>query len=187
MVIHPNAIKLNQEAFETIVNTRHSVRLFKKEPVDRDDLRKALELAMRAPSACNRQPVRVYILDHGKFDIIKNWTGGVKTFIETVDKLLIVTGQMAAFEDDEYYQYTVSAGIFVGFLTLSLHTYGIGSCILQRPLLRESSWESVAESLNIPVNEQSVCAVAIGVPQDEINVPVSHRLSYDRVVTEICK
>lgn len=185
LVIHPNALKLDHEAFRAIVNTRHSIRLFKSEPVDGEALRKALELAIRAPSACNRQPVRVYILDHSKFDCIQNWTGGVKTFIDTVDKLLIVTGQMAAFEDDEYYQYTVSAGIFVGFLTLALHTYGIGSCILQRSLIRDSDWESVAKSLSVPINEQSVCAIAIGVPQDEIKVPMSHRLSYDRIVTEV--
>lgn len=185
LVIHPNAMKLNQKAFETIVNTRHSIRLFKNEPVDNEALRKALELAMRAPSACNRQPVRVYILDHSKFGLIANWTGGMKTFIDTVDKLLIVTGQMVAFEDDEYYQYTVSAGIFVGYLSLALHTYGIGSCILQRALIRDPSWESVAKLLNIPITEQSVCAVAIGVPQDEIKVPVSYRLSYDRIVADV--
>lgn len=185
LVIHPNSFQLDQGAFETIVNSRHSIRSFKNEPVNDADLRKALELAMRAPSACNRQPVRVYVLDHSKFDVIQNWTGGVKTFIDSVDKLLIVTGQMAAFEDDEYYQYTVSAGIFAGYLSLALHTYGIGSCILQRALTRESSWETVAKTLHIPVNEQSVCAIAIGVPQDEIKVPASHRLSYDRIVTYI--
>ena len=185
LVIHPNSTKLDQSAFETIVNSRHSVRSFKNESVNDADLRKALELAMRAPSACNRQPVRVYVLDHSKFDVIQNWTGGVKTFIDSVDKLLIVTGQMAAFEDDEYYQYTISAGIFAGYLTLALHTYGIGSCILQRSLIREASWEVVAKALSIPVNEQSVCAIAIGVPQDEVKVPASHRLSFDRIVTYI--
>lgn len=185
LVIHPNSLKLDQGAFETIVNSRHSIRSFKNEPVNDADLRKALELAMRAPSACNRQPVRVYVLDHSKFDVIQNWTGGVKTFIDSVDKLLIVTGQMAAFEDDEYYQYTVSAGIFTGYLTLALHTYGIGNCILQRALIRDASWEAVAKALSIPVNEQSVCAIAIGIPQDEVKVPVSHRLSYDRIVSYI--
>ncbi len=185
LIIHPNEVMLDQHAFEKIVNTRHSIRSFKAEPVNDEDLRKALALAMRAPSACNRQPVRVYVLDHSKFDVIKNWTGGVKTFIHAVDKLLILTGQMAAFEDDEYYQYTVNTGIFAGYLSLALHTYGIGSCILQRALIREASWEAVAKELHVPKTEQVVCAIAIGVPEDEIKVPMSHRLPYDRIVTKV--
>ena len=185
LTIHPNDLKLDKVAFEEIVNSRHSIRSFKRIPVKPDELRKALELAMRAPSACNRQAVRVYILDHTNFGIIKRWKGGAKTFIDKVDKLLIVTGQMAAYEYDEFYQYSISAGMFAGYLTLSLHVYGIGSCVLQRSLLGENAWSDIAKALNIPENEQPVCAIAIGIPNDKVNVPVSQRLSYDRIVKEI--
>lgn len=140
---------------------------------------------MKAPSACNRQSTRVYILDHKDFDIISRWTGGVKTFLHTVDKLLIITGQMSAFEKDEYFQYSVNAGIFTGYLTLSLHAVGIGACVLQRPLLKDIMWENLQKRLNIPMDEQVVCAMAIGVPVNEMKVPQSFRLPYERIVHKV--
>ena len=84
-------------------------RDFKSEPVNEASLKKALELAMKSPSACNRQSTRVYVLNHTDFNMIENWTGGAKTFIHMVDKMLIITGQMSAYEKDEYFQYCISA------------------------------------------------------------------------------
>ena len=165
-----------------LVNSRHSIREFKNEPVDEEKLKSALELAIKSPSACNRQSTRVYVLDHSDFSAIANWTGGVKTFLHTVDKILIITGQMSAYEKDEYFQYTVSAGIFTGYLTLSLQAFGIGACVLQRPLIRDLQWQTVSQKLGIPCEEQVVCAIAIGVPEDEIKVPKSYRLPFERVV-----
>lgn len=185
MVIRPRDQALDDDALEEIIRSRHSIRSFSAEQVDAEKLKKALELAMRAPSACNRQPTRVYILHHDDFDLIQNWTGGVKTFIDQVDKLLIITSQMSAFEKDEYYQYTVSAGIFVGYLTLTLHAKGIGNCVLQRSLIGNGTWNEIRQQIGIPENEQSICAIAIGVPKTEVKVPVSKRLSYDRVVSSV--
>ena len=176
---------IDSDMFKTLVLSRHSIRSFNGQHVDESVLKKALELAIHAPSACNRQPTRVYILDHKDFELIDNWTGGVKTFIDQVDKLLIITSQMAAFEKDEYYQYTVSAGIFVGYLTLSLHAYGIGNCVLQRALINNGTWDKIKKKAAIPLNEQSVCAIAIGIPNEITRVPLSNRLSYDRIVKTI--
>lgn len=169
-------------AFKSIVESRHSIRDFKSEPVNEASLKKALELAMKSPSACNRQSTRVYVLNHTDFNMIENWTGGAKTFIHMVDKMLIITGQMSAYEKDEYFQYCISAGIFTGYLTLALEAYNIGACILQRPIISDSSWSQVSQKLNIPKDEQVVCAIAIGIPADEIKVPRSHRLGYERIV-----
>ena len=50
---------------ENLFNTRHSIRQFGEDKVKIEDIKKAIELAQRAPSACNRQAVRVsyqYIL-----------------------------------------------------------------------------------------------------------------------------
>lgn len=185
IVIRPLDQALDDDALEEIIRSRHSIRSFSAEQVDAEKLKKALELAMSAPSACNRQPTRVYILHHDDFDLIKNWTGGVKTFIDQVDKLLIITSQMSAFEKDEYYQYTVSAGIFVGYLTLTLHAEGIGNCVLQRTLIGNYAWNEIRHQIGIPQNEQSICAIAIGVPKAEVKVPVSKRLNYDRIVKNI--
>lgn len=173
------------EAFKNLVLTRHSIRDFSDIHVPEDKLKLAIELALHAPSACNRQTTRVYILEHEKFSSLEQWTGGVKTFIKSVDKLLIITGQMSAYENDEYWQYSVSGSIFTGYLTLALHAVGIGACVLQRSLVGDAQWYNLASKYNIPCDEQVICAIAIGMPKSEFATPLSHRLDYDRVVKKV--
>ena len=46
---------------QAILESRHSVRGFKTEPVDADLLKRVFALAQRAPSNCNAQPWQVYV------------------------------------------------------------------------------------------------------------------------------
>src|SRR2546423_3199808 len=48
--------------FETLVQTRKSVRGFKKKPVPRAVIEEILEIAKRAPSSMNTQPWHVHVL-----------------------------------------------------------------------------------------------------------------------------
>src|SRR5579872_5736389 len=48
--------------FETLVQTRKSVRGFKKQPVSRATVEEILEVAKRAPSSMNTQPWHVHVL-----------------------------------------------------------------------------------------------------------------------------
>jgi hypothetical protein len=48
--------------FETLVQTRKSVRGFKKEPVARTVIEDIIEVAKRAPSSMNTQPWHIHVL-----------------------------------------------------------------------------------------------------------------------------
>ena len=48
--------------FETLVQTRKSVRGFKKEPVPRAVIEDIIEVAKRAPSSMNTQPWHIHVL-----------------------------------------------------------------------------------------------------------------------------
>ena len=48
--------------FETLVQTRKSVRGFTKEPVSRAVIEDIIEVAKRAPSSMNTQPWHVHVL-----------------------------------------------------------------------------------------------------------------------------
>jgi nitroreductase len=50
------------EAFARLVESRHSVRSFLPQPVQRDVLEQLLQLAQRAPSNCNSQPWIVHVV-----------------------------------------------------------------------------------------------------------------------------
>lgn len=56
--------KLNNKdlSFAALSENRHSVREFADEPVSLDELNQAIQMAMRTPSVCNRQPTRVHVI-----------------------------------------------------------------------------------------------------------------------------
>jgi nitroreductase len=51
-----------QEAVDTAILTRRSIRAFLPEPVAREDIEAILQVAARAPSGTNTQPWRVHVL-----------------------------------------------------------------------------------------------------------------------------
>lgn len=52
-----------QDAFPSFSNSRHSIRNFSDEPVDKQKIIDALKIAQNAPSACNRQAARIYVVN----------------------------------------------------------------------------------------------------------------------------
>ena len=50
------------EAFQSLLQTRHSVRGFLPQPVPQAVMEQVVELASRAPSNCNTQPWKVYVV-----------------------------------------------------------------------------------------------------------------------------
>lgn len=55
-----------------ILNSRYSVRAFKKEAVEQDILEEIFALAQKSPSNCNVQPWQTYVLSGEKKDQLKN-------------------------------------------------------------------------------------------------------------------
>lgn len=164
------------EQVERLFNTRHSIREFSGESVSDEDLEKAIKLAQRCPSACNRQGVRIYsisgktlVADMGKA------LEGIGGFANDVDKFLLVTGKKSAYRADEKNQFIVSAAIFCAYLSLTLHTFKIASCIIQRPLRPNNSWDKICDKYKIPRDEQLVALIGVGRYKKETTVPVSKR------------
>ena len=181
----PNYTIDEYNAFVKIVNDRHSLREFDSTPVDRVKLRNAIELAMRCPSACNRQCYRLYILEHEDFQLLSDWIGGTGGFDKDLDKLILITGKTSVYKLQEQYQHVVTSSIFAGYLSLTLQANGIGACVIQRSLFPNKSWNNVKTNLNIPGDEMPVCCIGIGNFKEVSKAPVSYRLGYDEIVTSI--
>lgn len=184
-VVKPIYSTNEYSAFERIVHERHSIREFSHTPVDLDKIRNSIELAMRCPSACNRQCYRVYILDHSKFNLIQNWMGGTGGFDKELDKILIVTGCLSAYRAQETTQHVVTASIFAGYLTLTLQANNIGACVIQRSLYPDRIWNTVQTNLSIPGDELPVCCIGIGNLKETYKVPVSYRIPYNDIVSVV--
>lgn len=151
-------------------STRHSIRDFSDRPIPRETLLQATQLALTCPSACNRQPFKVYVLE-GK----RREESGYEN-IYHADKYLVVTGEINAFTTEEYGDWLVSATIFATYLALALHALGIGSCVMKKELHFGSKYnEMLKKTCHIPRNEKIVLEIAAGYYKDEFSVACSNR------------
>ncbi len=177
-----NYTREQQLLFADLFNNRHSIREFAHTSVNEDDLKSAIELAMRCPSACNRQCYRVHIVNKTNFSILGSWFDGVGGFADDIDKMIFITGKLSVYRPEELHQWIVTGSIYAAYLTLSLEIYNIGCCFIQRPVLPNERWQKIATSLGAKEDEQLICCMGIGNIKEKYTVPVSHRLYFDTIV-----
>lgn len=166
----------DKEMIERFFCTRHSIRDFSDSDINDELLSKALILAERAPSACNRQGVRAYVIGGDTLDSLASKLSDVGGFIEKAKRLIVITGKVNAYRTNEINQYIVSSSIYAAYLSLTIHLYGMGSCIIQRPVIWTKSWDALRKQMNIDRDEQIVCMLAVGALKESCKVPVSYRL-----------
>lgn len=171
------------DALERFFADRHSIRDFAGTEVSREAILRAIRAAQCAPSACNRQAVRAYVLPSAKVcEFYADDLNGIGGFAESADKFIFITGKVSAYDRGEYNQHIVSASIFATYLIEALFAQGIGSCMVQRPLGYSTKWNTIAEKLDVPMDERLVLMIAIGNLKDEYKVPVSKRFPCEHIV-----
>ena len=171
--------------FIAFSNSRHSARNFTAEPVSMRLMDKAVQLAQNAPSACNRQAPRIYIIqDKDKIKQVLALHGGNRGFGHTVDKLILVCGYLPCYGLNERDCVYVDCGIFTMNLAYSLHYYGIGNCILNWSVRNEND---LALRKIIPVkDEETVCTlIACGNVPDNFKVCTSGKKTLQQIVNYI--
>lgn len=164
-------------SFPDFFMSRHSVRQFSDRTIDIEDIEKAVKLAMKAPSACNRQSCKAYFYkDKDVNKELGNMIAGNTGFDGEVQNYVVVTSDMSAFYDPfERNQVYVDGGIFTMALVEALHYYGIASCILQNGEYKERNLKFKQICKNIPENEKIILFIAIGYYKDDFTYAVSHR------------
>ena len=179
--------KLNNNingTFKQFFCSRHSVRQYEDKAVSIEDIKQAIELAQKAPTACNRQASKVYM----NKDCITNvklgkLIAGNTGFEDDVKNYLVLTVYISSFYDPfERNQLYVEGGIFACALVEALHYYGIASCILQNGERRNMQKQLRKVCSNIPQSEKIIMFIAIGYYKEEITYAVSNRKDVDEVL-----
>lgn len=178
----PDVFFEEKNDFFDFAHSRHTMRWYSDEPIPDDTIRKAVELAMTAPSACNRQSVRVHVVTtEAKKKKILELQNGNRGFGQLADKLLCVT------VDSRYYAYShrpmanVDGGIFTMNLLYALHYYKIAACTLNACLSIRKR-KRLNAIIEIEDAEFPIVFVAIGRAPDHFMVAASQRLNVDRIV-----
>lgn len=173
-----------EQPFPLFAASRHTVRWFDGKVVD-DDLRSAVKLAMTAPSACNRQYVRVHSVgDTEMKKAILSLQNGNRGFGENADKLLVVTADLSGLRwHEERNDLYTNAGIFIMNLSYALHYKHIGSCILNWSVNKKKDL-TARKVLMLPESETIVAVLAIGALPEEVKIAASPRKELVDILVE---
>lgn len=175
-------------SYENVTNffaTRHSFRNFLSTPVDDTIMRKVIRLAIHAPSACNRQPCKIYYTsDEMKVIKISHFIEGIRGFEDAVPNWAVVTADRDLFRKTEYFQWYVNGGIFLGYFLQALHACHLGSCTFQTPI-NYSGTQKLRAFVGIPENETIIAAVGYGYIPKETKVICSSRKAEDKVLVKL--
>ena len=198
------------QRFFDVMATRHTVRDFSEEPVERSIIEKAIETAGRAPSGANHQPWFFGVVESrnmkrrireaaeeeerafyaGKAG--EEWldalapivTDAEKPFLETAPFLIVCFSQKRggaeAGEDRKNYYVTESAGLACGFLLCALHQAGLAT-LTHTP----NPMKFLNEALGRPATEKPLMIIVVGQAAKNATVP-AHALK-KKPLNEIMK
>lgn len=168
---------INSKNYADVITSRHSIRQFSDTLIDEDILLKCFDMANQSPSACNRQPCRIYytISDAG-INLINKHFPSNKTFRDEFKGYIILTSRRNLFFGTEMFQWYINGGIYLANLVNALHYNNIGSCIMQ--WRAHNPVESkMKQELNIPNNEAIISIIGIGNYDNDTRILIANRLN----------
>lgn len=169
--------------FSRLALSRHSVRNFGAEPVADEPVARAVRIAQRTPSVCNRQAwrVHVYTSPADKETVLRIQDGNAG-FGHLAARVLLVSCDARAYvTSGERHQAYVDGGMFAMSLVYALQAEGLVSCCLN---LCNYFFQDAAlhRACRIPPSEIPIMMIALGYPPAEFRVADSARLDTDSVL-----
>jgi nitroreductase len=169
--------------FKDFFNSRYSVRHYSGTSVPTDEIVDAVSIAQKAPSACNRQSCRVYIIkDQELKKNVLSLHKGNRGFGDTADSVLIVTSESSYFSLLERNQTYIDGGIFAMALLSALHYKGIAACPLAWSVEKRRD-RALKKLCIIPYSERVVLLITLGNYPDTFQVAKSARRSVSDIIT----
>lgn len=160
--------------FQSLLYSRHSIRYFKDIIPSKDLLEKALLLASRTPSACNRQAWHTHIYFGDDAHEMLRMQSGCNGFYNDIHCCIVVTADMKGFLGHEPFQCYIDGGLYAQNLINALHFIGLGTIPLSCGFLNSHLLE-IQRKFNIDDNEVMIVIIGTGIMYDEMNIAVSTR------------
>lgn len=168
--------ELEHGSFTDIMLSRHSVRDFEDSELAEEDIEYALKLFVEAPTACNRQMCKVYLVkNQSVINLLNNTVLGVAGFNKSTMHYFIITYDIAAFDFfGERNQGYLNAGLAAMNFANGLHSRGIGSCFLQWANKRSED-EIVRNAMKLGKSERIAIVLGAGYYKEKSFIPCSDR------------
>lgn len=172
--------------YGAFVGSRHSIRNFSDKPVDLSRIEQAVRWAQTAPSVCNRQTARVWVITRkDTVSKVVELQKGCRGFGEDIDKMIVITADLKRFVTvGERNQGWVDGGIFLMSLLLALHASGLGACPLNWCVEMDTD-EDLRHLLGIPEEQSVIGLIAVGNLPDRLKVAKASRVPLEHILTFI--
>lgn len=165
--------------FDELTRSRRSIRYLNQLKLPtREEINKALSIAQRTPSACNRQAWHTHVFQGKQAVELVKWQGGSRGFEEEMTSAILVTSDLKGFLWHEVHQVYVDGGLYAMNLINALHYIGFGTI----PLSTGFEWTKLKDlsRFGIPENEVPIVIIGFGNLLDEFKVAVSARKNIDK-------
>lgn len=175
-------IQLCDKNYKEMALGRYSFRHFGEKDIPLSVIEEAINIAKKAPSACNRQGYKVHVFGGEMKNKILSIQGGANSFYKEADKAILITGNLFRYYTTEMHLPYIDASLFAMSLIHALTFLGIATIplTLGRKL---KLLNSIMKEFNIPQNEVPVLLIAIGNYPDKATVSLSHRCEMSTFTT----
>lgn len=186
-VLNKNELLVNGNTpFDEVLKTRRAVRTFSNKKLDPNTVKECILLSQTAPTACNRQMIKIYqISDREKCDVITDTIYGAAGFTRDTVNYFVITYDIKSLD---YYgernQGYLNAGLVAMNLTNALHSRGIGSCFIQWANTASEERE-VKRKIGIRLTEQIAVVIGAGYYAEEMYIAKSCRRDIEEIYTFI--
>lgn len=174
------AAVLGREVADAFVRGRRSVREFRDEPVAFDTMEWLLDVVRWAPSAGNRQPVHLTVVDGrdktralaalvvewmrgsrvGLYqDVVTAWDAGRDQVLRDAPHLVI------AHASDQGFEPTVDCTIALTTLESAAHAVGVGACWAGFFMGAAKAHAPLVDALDLPSGHTARAALMLGMPR----------------------
>ncbi|MCR4666752.1 MAG: nitroreductase family protein [Desulfovibrio sp.] len=169
--------------FSDVIKQRYSVRRYSERPVEETKLEAVLEAGRLAPTACNNQPQKIYVLKSG--ESLAKIRSCIKYAFNAPIVLLVCVNEDDAWKNSREPGYSsgeMDAAIVTTHMMLAAANEGLGSL-----WVRGYTTTDVLRVFPLPLGERLVCILLLGYPA-ETSAPSSHHLKrklLDTMVTTL--
>lgn len=155
------------------MKSRRSIRRYKRDPVEKDEILACLEAARWAPSADNFQPWEFVVVTDEE---ARAKLAGIHTYGRFMRNSPVVVVVLAD-PNSSPKHYHGDASVATQNLLLAAHSMGFGTCWVG--VIDSVFEEPIRELLGIPEDLRVLCAVSLGRPAER---PISSRKSLEGMV-----
>lgn len=170
------------EALTELAHQRTSVRWYTDQTVSRNVIDKAVDIAMQAPTACNRVPWKLRIFDTTpEVEQIASIAMGTTGFASQLPGIAVLVGDLSAYvnEHDRHLIYIDGSLAAMSFV-LGLQAQGVSSCCINWPDVKVRE-NAMAKQLGLRPWERVIMLVAYGHADESGLTPFSAKVELDTV------